>query len=115
MRAVVIPNIMEIETYWPAYGRTVWPVKSPHIVVSRNLEQLYGIDTAIRAFALVLASHPDAVMSIAGSGPELQALRDLSREQGVESAVHFHRSLGDATNGRALSGRRPVAEPVQGG
>ena len=39
------------------------------MVVARNLEQIYDIPTALRAFALVRRDVPGARLTVAGSGP----------------------------------------------
>ena len=70
---------------------------APHIIVTRNLEAIYDIGTALRAFALVLATFPAARMTVAGSGPELDNLVALSRELGVAAQVTF---AGRLDNGR---------------
>lgn len=44
-----------------------------------------GFDIAIRALALL----PEAVLAIAGSGPELAALRSLANRENVADRVHF--------------------------
>ena len=62
---------------------------APHLVVARNLEPIYDIPTALRAFALVRNALPDVRMTVAGSGPERAALELLSRELGIEKDVMF--------------------------
>lgn len=47
------------------------------------------IDQVIDAFARVAAKHPEARLTIAGTGPEEQALRDRVRVLGLERAVDF--------------------------
>lgn len=81
----VVPNIVDLQRFRPA-GRAEggW-----QLMVARNLEPIYGIDTAIRAFARVLSRHPDATLAIAGSGPQEGELRSLAEREGVAAAVRF--------------------------
>jgi glycosyltransferase involved in cell wall biosynthesis len=68
----------------------------PHLIVTRNLETIYDVPTAIRAFAIVAQRHPDAAMTVAGSGPEREALEALVRELGLDGRVHFTGRLDNA-------------------
>ena len=43
----------------------------------------------LRAFRIVLAQRPDAVLLIAGTGPEEQRLRALAAELGLDDAVRW--------------------------
>lgn len=81
----IVPNIVNLELFAPS-GRTGEPI---HILVARNLERLYDNASALRAFALVLKAHPTARMTVAGSGPEREALGLLARNLGVDHAVTF--------------------------
>jgi glycosyltransferase involved in cell wall biosynthesis len=81
----IVPNIVDVARF----SRRAAAPAQPHLVVTRNLEPIYDVDTAIRAFALVRERHPGARMTIAGSGPEETALRALARELGVADAVAF--------------------------
>jgi glycosyltransferase involved in cell wall biosynthesis len=58
-------------------------------VVARNLEPLYGNDTAIEAFARLRQRHPQARLTIAGSGPDAARLRALCEQRGLSNDVHF--------------------------
>ncbi len=81
----VVPNIINLGAFHPAAARP----SAPHIVVTRNLEPIYDIGTAIRAFALVAQRHSDARLTIAGSGPSRAELESLARQLHVEDRVHF--------------------------
>lgn len=50
---------------------------TPHILVARNLEPLYDIDTSIRAFAIIKQKHPSATLVITGNGSDERRLRSL--------------------------------------
>ena len=92
MRSEIVPNIIDLERFHPAdaTGRS----DSPHFVVARNLEPIYDIATALRAFALVRERVPAARMTIAGTGPEHDALASLCEALGVTKAVVFSGRLG---------------------
>ena len=83
----VVPNIVDTERFRPA--GSMRPPGTPRLVVARNLEPIYDIATALRAFALVLANMPEARLIVAGSGPEREALRALAAELGIAAAVEF--------------------------
>jgi glycosyltransferase involved in cell wall biosynthesis len=81
----IVPNIVDLTLFAPAQE----PPDTPHILVTRNLEPIYDIATALRAFAQVRAAIPDARMTIAGSGPSLEELLQLAQELGIADAVSF--------------------------
>jgi glycosyltransferase involved in cell wall biosynthesis len=85
--AEVIPNIVDLSRFRPAAFRD--PLDEPHLIVTRNLEKIYDIPTAIRAFRRVRDSYPTARMTIAGSGPELAALQAVVDGFGLSKQVRF--------------------------
>jgi len=62
---------------------------APHLVVTRNLEAIYDIPTALRAFARVRDTYPRARLSVAGEGPERESLAALSDSLGIAVSVCF--------------------------
>lgn len=86
---VVVPNIVDLDRFEALTGERPALPTGPHLVVTRNLEALYDNATALRAFALVRARWPNARLSVAGSGPELDALRAEARRLGVAASVSF--------------------------
>jgi glycosyltransferase involved in cell wall biosynthesis len=88
LSADVVPNIIDLTRFTPRSGP---PPRAggAHLVMARNLEPLYDIGTALRAFAIVRARHPDARLTIAGGGPEREKLGELARELGVAASVTF--------------------------
>lgn len=83
----VVPNIIDLGRF----TATCQPRSSatPHLIVTRNLEPIYDIPTALRAFRKVLAVFPKARLSIAGSGPMQTELVRLTAELGLSAAVSF--------------------------
>lgn len=83
--AEIVPNIVDLSRFRPTLRRQ----GDPRLIVTRNLEDIYDIPTAIRAFALVRDRHPSARLTIAGSGPRREALERLCAELQVSDSVNF--------------------------
>ena len=92
--AEVIPNIIDLARFRPAGLRE--PGDAPHLIVTRNLEKIYDIPTAIRAFQRIRESCPQARMTIAGSGPELHNLRALVSQLGLDEHIVFAGTIDNA-------------------
>lgn len=88
MAGRIVPNIVDLVRFHPDPERTA-RAQAPHLVVTRNLEPIYGIDTVLQTFATVRARYPDARLSVAGGGPQEAALRALAERLGIAAAVHF--------------------------
>lgn len=86
VHACIVPNIIDLNRFQPAPQR---PSGAPHPIVTRNLEPIYDIPTALRAFKEVRAVRPEARLTIAGSGPLESELRRLTTELGLTEAVTF--------------------------
>lgn len=86
MPATIVPNVVDLSRFRPAEVRSDGP---PHVVVARNLERLYNNATALRAFVRLRERHPGARLTLAGSGPEEGALRQLAVDLHVADAVTF--------------------------
>lgn len=80
----IVPNIIDLARFHP-----VPPPGQVHLVVTRNLEELYDIPTAIEAFAMVRKRHPSARLTIAGSGPKRSDLEAMCGHLGLTDAVQF--------------------------
>lgn len=63
--------------------------RSPHLIVTRNLEEIYDIPTAIRAFSRLCEWFPGARLTVAGSGPERETCERLATDLGVRDRIHF--------------------------
>lgn len=75
----VIANVVDASRF---VHRQRVPSRSA-ILSLRNFERRYGVDDVIRAFARVKATHPDARLQLAGSGPEEDRLRELVHSLGL--------------------------------
>ena len=83
----VVPNIIDLNRFTAT--RQPAPTLSPHIVVTRNLEPIYDIPTALRAFQRLRTVFPEAHLTIAGSGPLQAELVRLTAKLGLTEAVTF--------------------------
>lgn len=84
----IVPNIIDLSRFSPATGAGAGDA-APEVVVARNLEDIYDIPTALRAFARLRERFPRARLSVAGSGPRLETLRRLAEELGIAPATRF--------------------------
>lgn len=83
----IIPNIVNLDIFYPDADTN--QKSGAHIVIARNLECIYGIDTAIRAFAVIHNKVAGARLTIAGSGPEHSNLIELCDGLGIRGCVNF--------------------------
>lgn len=86
MEGRIVSNIIDLARFRPADASRK---PAAHVMVARNLEPIYGIDTALRAFARVAAVRPDARLSVAGTGPQADALKALAAQLGIADRVVF--------------------------
>ena len=87
LKAEIIPNIIDLQRFKPREPRA--PGSAPHLIVTRNLEPIYDIPTALRAFAAVRAQHGGARLTVAGSGPQQAELEQMVADMGLTGAVTF--------------------------
>jgi glycosyltransferase involved in cell wall biosynthesis len=85
----VVPNIIDLARFAPDPGKKAARTDGPHIIVTRNLESIYDIGTALRALAIVKNSWAGVRMTVAGSGPERDALIDLTQVLDLKENVCF--------------------------
>jgi glycosyltransferase involved in cell wall biosynthesis len=65
-------------------------------VVTRNLEPIYDMPTAIRAFARIKQAFPQARLTLAGSGPELSRLQRAGGRTRFAGQRHFSGRVANA-------------------
>ena len=87
--AQVIPNIINTDRFRPAANHETPSDKMRHLIVTRNLETIYGLTTAVRAVSLLKERIPEIKLSIAGSGPQKEELQHLVKQFGLENNVVF--------------------------
>ena len=88
-KAAVIPNIIDLERFHPADRRDSEKGQGPHLVITRNLEPIYDIGTAIRAVAQIAPKMPGLRVSIAGSGPQEKELKALASKLDLDQVIDF--------------------------
>lgn len=101
MAAHVIPNVVDSSRYSHGASGAAARRGAPNLVVARNLEPVYDIGTAVRALAIVRRTRPRARLTVAGSGPDRDALEQLAATLGVSADVTFTGTL-DADGMAAL-------------
>lgn len=86
----IVPNIIDLSRF-KAEGNFEASPKAdfPRIIVTRNLEPIYDNATAVRAFSIVRRTFPTAKLTLAGSGPERQALERLAAGFDIADAITF--------------------------
>jgi glycosyltransferase involved in cell wall biosynthesis len=87
IRTKVIPNIIDLNRFAPSDKNIDSTIL--HLVVTRNLEAIYGIETAIRAVAILKEKIPNVRLSIAGSGEQLTVLQNLVGSLNLQEEVVF--------------------------
>lgn len=98
----VVPFGVDTERFSPAKPKSD---RRPLVIGTvKALAPKYGIDTLLRAFALVVARHPDVRLHIVGGGPQEPALKALAGELGIAGHVTFtgpvpHADVPDALRG----------------
>jgi glycosyltransferase involved in cell wall biosynthesis len=73
VRVQVVPNVVDFGSL--AY-RERKPLR-PRMIVTRHLEELYDVESVIRAFNEVQNHYPEASLQIVGTGSQESYLRDL--------------------------------------
>ncbi len=85
--AEVLPNVVDLSRFTPcARARET---NAPQLVITRHLEAIYDVATALRAFAQIHRRWPGARLTVAGRGPERVTLEYLAAELGVAPSVEF--------------------------
>lgn len=74
LSVAIVPNIVDFSRF---HYRDHSPVQ-PKMLVTRHLEELYGIESVLRAFRHIQSKHPTASLWIAGTGTQEAYLRNLA-------------------------------------
>jgi glycosyltransferase involved in cell wall biosynthesis len=82
----VIPNIIDLDMFGVQSKNEN---RNVTLVITRNLEAIYGIDVAVKAMSLLVARYSNLELKIAGSGPQEQALRALIAELNLQDHVQL--------------------------
>jgi len=109
LAAEIIPNIVDLTRFRPRAARDFGV--APHLIVTRNLEPIYDIPTALRAFVEVRRRYVAASLTVAGSGPERAALERLAGELGIGAAVRFAGRIDNADIASLYAGADLMLNP----
>jgi len=85
--STVVPNIIDLAVF--EFHQVRLDPESLHIVVTRNLELIYDNETAIKGFSLFVKAHPNARLSIAGSGEQDKQLQKLVNQLDLNDKITF--------------------------
>lgn len=94
-RIVRIPGGVDTERFQPAADRAAvrnalgLPAERPLLFTLRNLEARMGLDTLIRAMAILRQQTPEALLLIGGTGSLRDALESLIVSLGLSDHVRF--------------------------
>lgn len=83
----VVPNVLDQSLFF--LQKKEINLTEPHLIVTRNLEDIYDIATAIKAFSLVKKLYPSAKLSIAGTGPKRLQLEQQVEQLQLTTSVTF--------------------------
>ena len=87
LEAEIIPNIVDLSRFRFAPAREFG--KAPHLIVTRNLEDIYDIPTALRAFTKLRQAFPEARLTVAGTGPQRATLERMAVALDLTGCVNF--------------------------
>jgi L-malate glycosyltransferase len=79
LAAAAIPNVIDRERF---RYRVRDPLR-PRLLSTRNFEANYNVACTVRAFARIQTRHPDATLTVVGSGSEETALKVLAATLGL--------------------------------
>lgn len=93
-RIATIPNGVDLSRFRPQLPSRVLQerfglVGHRVILAPTRLVPRKGVDRLIEALPSIRAAHPDAVLLVAGDGPQLPALQVLAQDVGCADAVRF--------------------------
>ena len=59
----------------------------PVFLSNRNMMAMYNVGVILRAFAIIQKRYPEAVLTVAGDGPQRAMLEELARELGLRNTT----------------------------
>lgn len=114
LRAKAINNLIELDDFRFRERQQL----RPRFLTNRNLETHYGVDCVLRAFAGIQRTHPDASLTVAGTGSELSSLQALAQELGLQNIAFVGRVEPDSIHSQYdaadvyLNGSRVDNQPL---
>lgn len=95
-KLVVLPNAVDVNRFKPnpklgaqTRASLLLTADQPLLVFVGSFYQWHDIPTLLKAFAVVLKTHPDARLILVGDGTERDKMMKLAGELGVAQAVNF--------------------------
>ncbi len=85
LASTVVPNLAETELFSFAEREQF----RPRFFVSRNLEPMYDVACALRAFRIIQDRLPEATLGIAGEGSEGDRLRSLAQQWNLRGVCFY--------------------------
>jgi glycosyltransferase involved in cell wall biosynthesis len=87
----VLPNPVNVEKIrrYALRGPVLWTGSGPHLLAIGRLSPEKGFDWLLSAFSIIHEQYPSANLVIAGSGPQVSALKVQSSALRLDAAVHF--------------------------
>lgn len=85
--SIIIPNALDTALF--TKKNKEFNKNNLHLIVTRNLEKIYGIHIIIKSFKIIVDKYPNTQLSIAGSGPDLEALKEQVKECKLSNNVIF--------------------------
>lgn len=99
----------------PIDHQTNITTKPLHFITMARLLKWKGVDIAIRALKIVKGNgYCDFVLNIGGIGPEMDALKELTKEVGIEENVVFHGWLNEKQKNELMYKSVALIHPVRG-
>jgi glycosyltransferase involved in cell wall biosynthesis len=95
LKATAIFNIIELDKFVFRERLQLRPV----FLSNRNLEAHYGVDSVLRAFALIQEQIPEAVLTVVGDGSQRQTLETLAAELNLKQTSFTGRVEHDEIRG----------------
>ncbi|MDY0131699.1 MAG: glycosyltransferase family 4 protein [Desulforegulaceae bacterium] len=86
IKTTIVPNIADLDQF-TFLKRNKF---NPKLIVTRSLEEIYGIDTIIKSFYELQKSFPEAELGIAGGGSLKKELKNLVNKLGIQDKVCFY-------------------------
>lgn len=91
---VIYPGV-DARAYRPVPGEG--RMEEPTFLYVGRLKRYKGVDTAIRALAMIRETRPDVRLDVAGTGDDGRRLRRLAESLGLHDAVRFHGFVSEDT------------------
>lgn len=109
----VIPNGVDVEAIQSAISG-IRPREPGKLVCAGRMVPVKGQETLIRALPRVIASHPQARLTLIGAGPDESRLRGLAHDLGLQDHVRFAGWLSREDTLREMATAQAVVIPSDG-